>query len=179
MTQEDFKYHRVNNFLNTTEINLLKDYCKLQHINNKTNFDVLQNNNGDTCFYKDLLMQVILNNKKNIVEKVLKIDLHPTYTFWRCYTYGAILKEHTDRPSCEFSVTVLIDSDKTDWPIYMEDTPISLNVGDAVVYKGTNVRHRREAFEGDYCMQVFLHYVNQKGPHANHRGDLINENNSR
>ena len=76
MTQEDFKYYRVNNFLNTTEINLLKDYCKLQHINNKTNFDVLQNNNGDTCFYKDPLMQVILNNKKNIVEKVLKIDLH-------------------------------------------------------------------------------------------------------
>ena len=25
-------------------------------------------------------------------------------------------------------------------------------------------------------MQVFLHYVNQKGPHANHKGDLINEN---
>lgn len=167
----NFKYKKIKKFFNRTEINILKKYCVKKHMDNDKNFDYLQGGNADTFFYKDPLIEVLLENKKNILEKELKIKLSSSYSFWRCYTYGAVLKEHLDRPSCEFSVTAFIDSDKKDWPIYMEDTPINLEIGDAVIYKGTDVKHSRKKFYGDYHIQAFLHYVDQNGPYKDYKGD--------
>ena len=38
--------------------------------------------------------------------------------------------------------------------------------GDGLVYKGCDVLHWREEFEGDFQAQVFLHYVNKNGKNA-------------
>ena len=38
---------------------------------NTNSFDEVQNNCGDTRFYKDSLMQVFLKSKKKILEKIL------------------------------------------------------------------------------------------------------------
>ena len=35
---------------------------------------------------------------------------------------------------------------------------VDLKPGDMLVYKGMELEHWREAFEGDNCIQVFLHY---------------------
>jgi len=168
-----FKYKKVKNFFNKNEINILKKYCVKKHMDNDKNFDYRQGGNADTFFYKDPLIEVFLENKKNILEKELKIKLFSSYSFWRCYTYGAVLEEHVDRPSCEFSVTAFIDSDRKDWPIYMGNIPVNLEIGDAVIYKGTDVKHSRKKFYGDYHIQTFLHYVNQNGPYKDYKGDQI------
>ena len=42
------------------------------------------------------------------MEKETNKKLLPTYAFWRTYTKFAVLEKHTDRPSCEISVTVNI-----------------------------------------------------------------------
>ena len=47
---DKLRYKIIPNFLNKTEIDLLKRYCKLQHFNNRTSFDLVQNNNADTYF---------------------------------------------------------------------------------------------------------------------------------
>jgi len=169
---KNFKYKIIPNLLDEKEIFLLKEYCKNKHIGNQKNFDINQNNCGDTYFYKDELMEVILRLKKEIIEKEIGIDLNETYTFWRCYTYGAELTKHTDRPSCEISATVFIDSDDTEWPIFMGGKSVSLNKGDAVIYKGCDVEHWREPFNGDYHMQVFLHYVDKHGKYSDYKGDV-------
>ena len=168
---KDFKYKLIPKLLDDKEIFLLKEYCKNKHINNQNNFDLIQNNCGDTYYYKDPLMQVILKSKKQIIEKQIGFELNETYTFWRCYTYGAELVKHTDRPSCEISATVFIDSDKLDWPIFMDGKSFLLNKGDAVIYKGCDIEHWRKPFHGDYHLQVFLHYVDKKGKYADHKGD--------
>ena len=127
---DKLRYKIIPNFLNKTEIDLLRRYCKLQHFNNRTSFDLVQNNNADTYFYKDPLIETISSKKRSLIEKEINIELYETYTFWRCYTYGAELKKHTDRPSCEISATVFIDSDKNDWGIFMDETKVMLNKGD-------------------------------------------------
>ena len=76
----------------------------------------------------------------------------------------ADLAPHSDRPSCEYSVTVMIDSDKTDWPIVIDDKSFTLERGDALIYKGCDFIHKRDEFHGDYHMQAFLHYVDKQGP---------------
>ena len=85
----------------------------------------------------------------------------------------------SDRPSCEISATLTLGFEGDEWPIYMghnEDktdaTEVKMNVGDAVLYRGMDVYHWREKYtEGKWQAQVFLHYVDQNGPHAEWKYD--------
>ena len=88
----------------------------------------------------------------------------PTYTYARIYKTGEFLKKHKDRPACEISVTVMVGSDGTSWPIYMNGTEINMEPGDAAVYLGCEIEHWREEFKGDWHAQTFLHYVDANGP---------------
>ena len=164
---KDFKFKKINNFLTKEEMNLLQNYCEIVHRINETNFDHNQNNNGDTCFYGDPIMESLMLSKKSLMELETGKKLLPTYTFWRMYTKYADLKKHKDRPSCEISVTVHIGSDETQWPIYMEDKPVETKPGDAIIYLGCELLHWREPFEGDWQAQSFLHYVDAEGKNKN------------
>tara|TARA_R100000908_G_C3734716_1_gene132990 strand:- start:637 stop:1194 length:558 start_codon:yes stop_codon:yes gene_type:complete len=161
---KNFQYKKIKNFLTKDEINLLSKYCVNRHKQNRTSFDKnINSKTNDTSFYADPLMESLLVNKKNKVEKESGLSLLPTYSYWRFYTKYADLVVHKDRPSCEISITVNIASDGTDWPIYINDKPVSLKPGEAVLYLGQKVSHYRKEFEGDFQAQCFLHYVNSVG----------------
>ncbi len=113
-------------------------------------------------------------------EQASGLKLFPTYSYARLYnTQGEELKLHRDRPSCEISATLTLDFEGDVWPIFMganEDksnaTEIKMNVGDAVMYRGCDIHHWREPYkEGKWQAQVFLHYVDQNGPHAEWKYD--------
>jgi hypothetical protein len=165
---KDFKYKTVKGFLTKDEIDILNIYCEIKHRTNQCNFDRSpQSDNFDTYFYGDPLMESIMLKKLSLMEKETGKKLLPTYSFWRMYTKFANLKKHKDRPSCEISVTVNIGSDGTKWPIFMEGTSIDLNEGDAIIYLGRELTHWREEFQGDWCAQTFLHYVDKEGENKN------------
>ena len=165
--KQDFKYKIVKNFLTKEEIGLLKDYAILRHRHNTSEFDDAQSNNvADFATYADPIMESLLLQKKTLMEQETGINLLPTYSFWRMYTKFSDLPKHKDRPSCEISTTVNIASDGTAWPIFMDGKPLHLQSGDAAIYLGMELTHWREEFKGDWCAQVFLHYVDKDGPHA-------------
>ena len=168
---KNFKYKLIKNFLSQEEIKIILDYCRIKHRLNFESFDFVQNDNGDSYFYADPLMESLMINKLKIVEKETGLELLPTYAFWRMYTMNADLKKHTDRPSCEISITVMIGSDGTKWPIYMNGTEINMVPGDGVVYLGCEVEHWREEFAGDWHAQTFLHYVDANGPFKEFKKD--------
>jgi hypothetical protein len=161
---KDCKYKIIKNFLTLEEIKLLRDYCRIKHRINFNSFDFTNNDNGDTYFYGDLVMESLMINKLELMQKETGLELLPTYAYWRMYTLHADLKKHTDRPSCEVSVTVMIGSDGTKWPIYMNGTAVHLEPGEAAIYLGCEVEHWREEFTGDWQAQTFLHYVDKNGP---------------
>jgi PKHD-type hydroxylase len=97
--------------------------------------------------------------------------LLPTYSYTRLYNAGNELKSHIDRESCEWSVTINL-SQTAPWPIYMNDTPITLEPGDGAIYQGNLVKHHREPFRGIETIQMFLHYVDADGPHKDHIFDI-------
>jgi len=135
---------------------------------------------------------------KKEVERILDIDLHPTYYFDRFYFTGQQLKRHSDRPSCEVSVTLQISTNKKDpWSIWFErpdgsETFVDMKNGDAVIYKGCEREHWREPLQSKYNRvqrtfmklikkeddtyhhQIFLHYVNASGPYVNFAFDRGN-----
>ena len=164
---KDFDYKLIKKFLNKEEVKLLTKYCEIKHRTNVRYFDPL-NNVEDTYIYGDPIFDSMLTVKQALMEKVTGYKLLPTYSFWRMYTKHSVLKKHVDRPSCEISATINIGSDgSTEWPIYMNKTPVHTKPGDAAVYLGAKIPHYRKPFEGDWSAQVFLHYVKKDGPHKN------------
>jgi hypothetical protein len=132
---------------------------------------------------------------KKEIEKILDMDLHPTYFYDRFYSPGHILKRHSDRPACEVSVTLQISTTLKDpWPIWFErpdgsESYVLMNNGDGVIYKGTEREHWRDAMPSEvpwwkkkiakmrgkeiieWHHQVFLHYVNANGPFCHYAFD--------
>ena len=111
-------------------------------------------------------------------EKACGKRLYPTYSYARLYKTGEELKNHRDRPACEISATLTLGWSGKQWAIYMGDhedksnaSEIWMNVGDAVLYRGMEKYHWREKFEGEWQAQVFLHYVDADGPHADQKYD--------
>jgi hypothetical protein len=109
------------------------------------------------------------------LEVILDQELIPTYSYARIYTNGNVLEKHTDRPACEISITVqLARTHHYSWPIYMGGKRFDLGEGEAVIYKGCDIEHWRNACdgpEGYMSSQVFLHFVKADGQHADHAGD--------
>jgi len=162
-TIKNLKYKLIKNFLTKEEIKLLTDYCRIKHRLNFNSFDDALSNNFDTYFYADALMESLMVNKLELMQKETGLELLPTYAFWRMYTVHADLIKHVDREACEVSVTVMLGSDGTSWPIYMNGTEINMEAGDATIYLGCEVEHWREEFKGDWHAQTFLHYVDKNG----------------
>ena len=107
--------------------------------------------------YADIVMETLLQKVKPIMEKESGLNLIETYSYARIYKKGDELKRHKDRYSCEISTTMNLGGD--DWPIFLEpDIKVNLNQGDMLIYRGCDLEHWREPFEGEDCAQVFLHY---------------------
>jgi|TARA_R110002020_G_scaffold62950_1_gene167928 hypothetical protein len=112
------------------------------------------------CCYGDVLMEVLLVELIPLLQKEIKQEVFPTYSYLRIYEKGSTLPKHIDRISCEFSTTLNLGGDE--WPIFLEDNgkthKVILKPGDMLVYKGNLIKHWRNKFKGDVCYQVFFHY---------------------
>ena len=102
--------------------------------------------------------------------------MFPTYSYFRKYKRDDELRKHKDGPSCEISVSLYLEYEAaTPWPLWIDghEAPaaVPLQPGDAMLYKGVECAHWREPFEGDHLVQVFLHYVDQRGPYAEWKYD--------
>ena len=114
--------------------------------------------------YGDLVMETLLTKVQPTMEIATETQLYPTYSYARIYKKDDILERHTDRPSCKISTTLNLGGDP--WPIFLEPSgetgkqgiSILMKPGDMLVYDGAKHEHWREAFEGEICGQVFLHY---------------------
>jgi len=120
----------------------------------------------------EVLCQMLLPKMEEITGK----RLFPTYTYSRIYYEGAEMSAHLDRPSCEYSATLTLSISEEPWEIWIKDllkNDISLKipVGSMCVYKGREMLHWRNKYEGKEQIQVFLHYVDVNGPCAKFRYD--------
>lgn len=112
---------------------------------------------------------------KDKISEVVNLDLYPTYTYARIYYNGATLNPHKDRPSCEYSTTLCIDSTNI-WDFHINnrdgiENVVKLNPGDMCIYSGCDLEHWRNPYNGEMQMQCFLHYVNSNGPYKEFKYD--------
>src|SRR6476661_7896483 len=61
---------------------------------------------GTPSAHADPLMDMLLERLRPTVEQATGLSLFPTYSYFRVYKRGDVLKRHRDRPSCEISMTL-------------------------------------------------------------------------
>ena len=141
---------------------------------------------GTYSCYADPAMETLLLQGLDGMRKVTGLNLAPTYSYWRLYKNGDVLKRHKDRPSCEVSTTLCLGYNNENlkgkkkhwqlynWPMWVDKTggrgnkgtAIHMEPGDMIVYRGCEIEHWREPFIGQNHAQVFLHYNNIDGPYG-------------
>ena len=122
--------------------------------------------------YSDIAMETLLKEVKPVMEKHTGLKLSETYSYARIYKQGDVLARHKDRYSCEISTTMLLGGDE--WSIFLEPSgeegkkgvEVKLGKGDMLMYRGCDLEHWREPFDGENCAQVFLHYNDASGKDA-------------
>lgn len=115
---------------------------------------------------------------KPVLEELIGEELLPTYWFSTTYHKGGWMNCHTDRPSCEISVTMNICGDAP-WPIKLKDKTgknrsVVTPVGHGLAYLGTEVEHWRSPLrthKNDRFMQLFLHFVRKNGQYVDYAFD--------
>eukprot|EP01120_Amphizonella_sp_Union-15-10_P012053 TRINITY_DN5296_c0_g1_i2.p1 TRINITY_DN5296_c0_g1~~TRINITY_DN5296_c0_g1_i2.p1 ORF type:complete len:349 (-),score=48.00 TRINITY_DN5296_c0_g1_i2:62-1108(-) len=125
----------------------------------------------------------------DLVRKVIAHNSKPSYTYFGGYVGGSELQPHTDRPQCEFTMSLTIENvpynttwllslgnrakfEKNDkWgganpeqmPPEDEIVDADLYAGDCLLFMGRHLIHFRRGSlsEGRAVNQVFLHYVQE------------------
>ncbi len=115
-------------------------------------------------------------------------NLLPTYGFFRVYQKDDICTVHSDRPSCEHSLSLaLAYADDAVWDFEIGSRPydyesacmlkaaadfggedyatLKLTPGDAILYKGVNYRHGRMTPNPNrWSAHLFMHWIDVDGP---------------
>jgi hypothetical protein len=121
-----------------------------------------------------------------IMSQLTGRDLLPTYNYFRIYSEGDVCRVHSDRASCEHSLSLTLGySDGKPWELQVGREPlpepkliaedfaedsfssIAMEPGDAVLYQGVTRRHGRTTPNPNrWSAHMFLHWVDREGPHA-------------
>jgi hypothetical protein len=125
-----------------------------------------------------------------IVEQLVGRPLLPTYDYFRIYREGDVCRVHSDRSSCEHSLSLTLDySDGVVWPLEFAKTrgisdsveddfggvdyaAVGMQVGDAVLYQGVDYAHGRTSPNPNgWSAHLFLHFVDRDGDYADQAFD--------
>ena len=179
-TLEEKGYVKVENLINEQDLksycDFLLDYCENNPVAKRTEkHDLLS---PDQRFIsRHPVFEMLLEKLTPKVSEITGKTLLPTYSYGRSYKPGAFLGVHSDRDVCEYSMTLCLGRDGTPWPIYMAKDAsnrgsapgFDLDTGEALIYKGIDMLHWREEFEGEWQAQIFLHWVDADGPYADRK----------
>jgi len=126
-----------------------------------------------------------------IISELTGADVLPSYDYFRIYRQDDICRVHSDRPSCEHSVSLtLAYSHNLPWPLQIgsarvkveepcvEDfgdepySSIEMQPGDAVLYRGIELRHGRTLPNPNrWSAHLFLFWIERGGEFEQHAFD--------
>lgn len=167
-------YTVVRRVFGQGQMELFKTYALLQqHAPNYYTYEKMTDSLGR---YADAYGETLLLAAQPVLEQACDHRLLPCYSFLRIYREGSALPRHMDRPSCEVSASLTVGgSAQAAWPLGIEsggrDHAVELAPGDLLLYKGAERPHWRDRFDGQFWVQLFLHYVDASGRYTAYKFD--------
>ncbi len=176
-------------FLNQLNADLARSGAALDQMKKSSN--LLRRDAVELYGYHYPPMLGLLWGLTPIVAEIARRDLLPTYSYFRIYREGDICRVHSDRYSCEHSVSLTLDySDGVPWALEMATRPsepsarveedfggeghsaLVMHSGDAVLYDGVHRRHGRVTPNPNaWSAHLFLHWVERRGAYAEYAFD--------
>lgn len=164
-TYETNGFVLIKNFIPRFFSDYLKEVLNTHRIN-QDSLEVY----GDPAFDTFALMS------GSMLPKIIGKALSPIYTHARIYLNDNDHLPHLDEKKCEHSVTIFLGGNyESLWPIWMQKPEVhktpqlcALEEGDAVIYKGSQVHHWRDNFEGTDYFELTLHYVETDGEYKDY-----------
>jgi hypothetical protein len=163
------------------QLNAAQRQLRAPSISNKPTYEIYGYNYPLVAgFHWGLTSRVAMTTRRRLA---------PTYAFFRVYQQGDVCNVHSDRPACEHSISMpLAYADGVTWGfevgrrLYDEATvsaikmapdfgnegssTVMLEPGDAVVYRGTALRHGRVTPNPNrWSAHLFMHWIDLDGPH--------------
>jgi hypothetical protein len=168
----DNNYLVIKNFITEEKAKNLSDWLA----NEKNNGKLPQDPRFNSGLYAQACSNAIpflelLCEKINEVSSLIEEQVLPTYTYCILYENNSALTRHKDRPACEISVTIHLNSDAK-WNLGIkkpngDEIKVDLDVGDALLYLGCKAEHWRDGlYQGKNYTQAMLHYVKSNGQNA-------------
>lgn len=120
--------------------------------------------NMDHCFR---IKEIIQEELKQIHEDFAGQPIEPVCIYGiRSYMRGAILENHTDRPSTHHASSIIVVDKQVDqdWSLDFQDHDgewhkIYAEPGDMILYESAICKHGRpDPFEGEFYRNMFIHY---------------------
>lgn len=126
------------------------------------------------ALHNDLLSRYLHQQLAPLVSRVARETVKPSYAYSATYIEDAELEPHTDRPQCEFTMSMQIGykpelktGELSPWALSLDDLnekkiDYHLACGDGVIYKGCELVHyRAPLFAGHESTSVFFHFVHE------------------
>lgn len=115
----------------------------------------------------DLFTTSIMITMMPMIEDLVGMSLLPTSSHFRVYRQGSILQKHHDQEHCcQVTASITMGASFPDgyrgWPVYLEDEPFYIDVGDMLLFNGHQLFHSRKKLDIPkeyYQVQVFMHYI--------------------
>jgi hypothetical protein len=132
---------------------------------------VFSEDSGRFVAHNEPLCYFLLVTLNEVVQRAAGKALKPSYVYLSAYREGATLREHRDRPQCEYTVSVLLHYEPlhdspSPWPLIVREegsedaTAIHHRIGDAFVFRGRRLHHRRPPLPaGHQATFLLFHYV--------------------
>ena len=101
--------------------------------------------------------------------RLISNPVKPSYSYVCLYVGGSDLPRHTDRPECEYTLSLAVSSTPPaikPWPLYL-DVPsrpkgfgARLNPGDGLIFRGREIPHYRKRLS-NHCTwcSILFHFV--------------------
>jgi len=138
----------------------------------------------------DRVGRIILFTIVDLVRRVVAHNAKPSYSYFGSYFNGSYLNPHSDRPQCEFTLSLTVEQNPPDqpwalgmrrkpqfekndewqgkdmepWPEEKEQIWVDLMASDGLLFMGRHMIHFRKGLllgKDRTLNQVFLHYVRE------------------
>lgn len=108
-----------------------------------------------------------------LIARAIPRPIKKSYTYAAAYKAGAELEIHTDRPQCEYTLSLTLDatpdsSREAAWPLCLASAAddavvqVLLVPGDALLFRGRKLPHFRERLDaGRTSTSLLFHFVNR------------------
>ena len=126
---------------------------------------------GRYNMYNERLCVWLHDRVTTLIARAVSRPIKPSYTYAAAYVGGAVLEKHTDRPQCEYTLSLTIDatpdgSREGAWPLCLESKSEQAVVrallapGDALLFRGRRLPHFRDVLAaGRTSTSVLFHFV--------------------